>query len=409
MARKTGSDARTARRAGLLAAGCAAGVAAAQAVCAEPAGTTLARDFMLENVCLDNAGHTLMGVSPIDGDPRCVRQRDLAPGERLTYHEREVSNPRRGSESFPVQTRQLGVVGVHLYDVGVMPGQPYDQYDSKRGGGGGSVAAIFPEGLSYVATQLGHQNVKLFVGAACRAGQPVTAADVRDTWLLAPMDKLANVRLPNAVPTGSEPIAAGVVSTPSRIVDAGAPCPNQMTAGTTRWSIRPVTYQATYRAGPIKGAHVRLWSLVAERTGQSANRQDTAVAYERAYFTRELGWTRWEAWKSSRADFVGVANFGATGPGPNTRVALAQERIQQRGNCGLPGGGQADGPISQPQAPLGANGAPRSDMALVGCIEVTAITPPLNSGGDPAPTGPGTWYDSAAGEPGSPAASIFGR
>src|SRR4051812_17353118 len=48
-----------------------------------------ARDFMIQNVCLDGARAVLDGVSPIDGDPGCVAQRDLMPGERLPYHKHD--------------------------------------------------------------------------------------------------------------------------------------------------------------------------------------------------------------------------------------------------------------------------------------------------------------------------------
>jgi len=35
-------------------------------------GKALGADFLIANVCLDSKGRTLVGVSPIDGDPRCV-------------------------------------------------------------------------------------------------------------------------------------------------------------------------------------------------------------------------------------------------------------------------------------------------------------------------------------------------
>src|SRR5258707_14672685 len=43
------------------------------------------RDFLIQNVCLDRRGVVLAGVSPADGNPDCVDQRDLLPGERLPY------------------------------------------------------------------------------------------------------------------------------------------------------------------------------------------------------------------------------------------------------------------------------------------------------------------------------------
>src|SRR5438105_643819 len=50
-------------------------------------------DFLIQNVCLDTLGKVLEGVGPIDGDRRCVAQRDLAPGEKLSYHKHDHPSP----------------------------------------------------------------------------------------------------------------------------------------------------------------------------------------------------------------------------------------------------------------------------------------------------------------------------
>ena len=41
------------------------------------------RDFLIQNVCLDAQGKVIAGVSPVDGNPACVTQRDLRAGEPL--------------------------------------------------------------------------------------------------------------------------------------------------------------------------------------------------------------------------------------------------------------------------------------------------------------------------------------
>ena len=50
------------------------------------------RDFMIQNVCLDEAGAVRIGRSPID-QGGCAGQRDLLPGEALPYHKHDHPSP----------------------------------------------------------------------------------------------------------------------------------------------------------------------------------------------------------------------------------------------------------------------------------------------------------------------------
>jgi hypothetical protein len=393
-------------------------------VAAGPAATVTpsqqAFDFLIENVCLDAAGNVLIGVSPIDGDPRCIVQRDLRPGERLAYHLREspadgavqMARGRRRTDSFPVETRALGILAIHLYDLGTdRPGGAFDRYDPTEQAGGGGIAAVSGDTASYIATQLGRQNLKLFIGGGCRPGQTVSAAALRDSWVLAPLDKLP-LQIPPSVPDTQYPIAGGVLSTPGGILDAGdgAKCPIRRSYGTTRWSVRPVTYRALYRHGPEAGRHVRLWTLIVERTGRRPSDLDQVIAFERAYFTRELGWTRWEAWKSPNASFRSASRWAwSMSGGQNQRVLQAHDRVIKRENCGLPNSALPGSGFTIPAAPADSRGVPRSDLLIVGCIELTTPVPPLNRGGDPAPIGPGSWYYSIVNNTGSPTWALFAR
>jgi hypothetical protein len=386
---------------------------------AQPPAAARALDFLVENVCVDDGGKVLIGVSPIDGDPRCVSQRDLRPGEPLAYHERnwpaegvgENRRGLRGSDSFPVATRAMGNIAIHVYDAeGGLLGVAFDEYDPATQAGGGTIAALSADTISFVATQLGHQNLKLFIGKGCEPGQPVTAAALQDAWVLAPIDQLASVEFPAAMPGPSNPIAGGIVSLPAGIVDAGdgAICPLRRHYGTTRWSLRPVTYRAVYKSGPDKGGHVRLWTLVAERFGRGADYLDRALHFERAYFTRELGWTRWEAWISANASYRGASRWASDlSGGVNQRVLQAHDRIVGRGNCGLPDGTAPDSGFGMPAAPADSHGVPRADLVIVGCIDVTDIVPPFSRSGDPAPIGPGSWYYSVVNNPVSAASALF--
>jgi hypothetical protein len=376
-------------------------------------------DFLVENVCLDKKGQVIIGVSPIDGDPHCVSQRNLMPGERLTYHERDwpdqggaAEGRPRGSDSFPVNTKALGPVAIHIYDTqGDGPDESFGRYDPSVQDGGGTIAALSNDTISFAATQLGRQKLRFFVGKGCGPGQLVTPAAVQDAWILAPLDRLASLDIPAEVSTSSDPIAGGVITQPGGIVVAEDParCPGRVHYGSTRWSIRPVTYRATYKSGPKRGTHVRLWTLIAERVGRPPEEMDQAISIERAYFTRELGWTRWEAWKSIKASFKGMEKWEADNSrGANPRVAQAHERVLRRGNCELPGDIKADAAYALPAAPADSHSAPRADLQIVGCIDVTNIVPPSAREGDPPPVGPGTWYNATV-EGGHPlGATLFG-
>jgi hypothetical protein len=357
----------------------------------ESAAQALAYDFLIANVCLDVQGRVMVGVSPIDGDARCVAQRDLRVGEALPYHTQQapVSNSvafeaTKGSDSFPVESPRLGVLAVHIYDYeDRQPGRPFGFYSPSDRIGGGTIAKVSNTSASFIATQLGPQDLQLFVGPGCQPNQPVGLQALRDAWILAPLDKLEGAHIPNSAGVAGQPIAGGVVSTPTRMVDSAQPaCPQQLPYGTTRWSIVPVIYRAQYKTGPRQGQHVVLWTLIAEHFGRDATHFSDALAIERAYFTRELGWTRWEAWKK-------------VGEGRNPdRFAAANSQVINRGNCALPVQASPSARLMLPMAPLDAGGAPRADMMITGCVEATKIVPPRDPRGDPPPIGSGTWLNS---------------
>jgi len=349
-------------------------------------GEALGADFLIANVCLDSRGRTLVGVSPIDGDPRCVSQRDLRVGEPLPYHTRQAGDGgdiAKGSDSFPINSSTLGFLAVHIYDyAGYLPGATFGFYDPSNPIGGGTIASISNRSISFIATQLGPQPLQYFVGAGCSPNRPVSAQALQDAWELAPTDQLAALRIPPQ-PSLGRVIAGGVISNPSRMVSsAQSVCPAQLPESTTHWSVQAVTYRARYKTGPRQGQHVVLWTLIAEHFGRDPSHMGDALSIERAYFTRELGWTRWEAWKSAAA----VQN--------NPRVAAATEKLMARDNCALPLNAASTAPLASPIPPRDETGAPRTDMTLSGCVESTEIVPPKSPYGDAPPVGPGTWLGS---------------
>ena len=354
-------------------------------------GAGLAYDFLIANVCLDKAGRTLVGVSPIDGDPRCVAQRDLRIGERLPYHTRQIFNGAgdvKGSDSFPIRSGRLGPLAVHIYDyAGFEPGRTPGYYSVEQGVGGGTIARVSQNTASFIGTQLGPQSLRLFVGAGCQPNGPVTADALQDAWVLAPLGKIAGLVIPPTAASLGQVLIGGVESLPSRMTTSTeARCPPQLPQSTTVWSIRPVVYRAVYKAGPRKGQHVVLWTLVVEHFGRDPSHLNDALSIERAYFTRELGWTRWEAWKSNERD-----------PGDG-RMDDAHARVISRNNCPTPSS-PASTSFRLPAAPLDAAGRPRTDMIITGCVEATDIALPRDTRGDPPPTGPGTWLYSVFNTP----------
>src|SRR5688572_1887513 len=51
------------------------------------------RDFMIQNVCVDDGGAVMPGRSPLDPSRLCPRQRDIEPADRLPYHKHDHPSP----------------------------------------------------------------------------------------------------------------------------------------------------------------------------------------------------------------------------------------------------------------------------------------------------------------------------
>jgi hypothetical protein len=303
------------------------------------------RDFMIQNVCIDGSGAVLEGVSPIDGDRRCVTQRNLLPGERQPYHKHDHPSvtgehkPLRGyqrHDSFPVETAQFGVVVEHSFDFGEGGGRQFGVFDAGRGDGG-DITLLTSQAVSFAATEDGGAGFQLFVGPECR--DRVGAAALTGSWIIALLD-------PNR-PLDGETVA--------RLNDLKegrqSSCPSRLNAAFTRWHTAPVRYLAA----PDQGAPVTLRTLISEHYG--GEHPKSADHVERFYFTRELGSTRWERWQnlSHSRDFR-----------PD-QVAKAASDLALSRRCS-----QADTP---------AGGAP---LVMVDCREWTLIVPPDKPNGDRA-------------------------
>ena len=322
------------------------------------------RDFLVQNVCLDNRDAVLAGVSPIDGDPRCVAERDLRPGERLPYHKHDQPSPgdRAGApagyqrhDSFPVETAGFGTVVEHSFDFGAGDGRRFGVFDT--GSDGGDIAILSPGIVSIGATEDGGAGFQLFVGE-CTG--PVDAAALTHSWIVAEFDPAHPASLQGETVARLNDLRAGHQDT----------CPSRFNQAFTSWRVVPFRY----RAAPGQGAPVTLTSLISEHYGGAS--RTTADHVERFYFTRELGGTRWERWQNSN----GNARLSAA------KIAEAAARFSASGRC------------SAPEAPSGppTGGAP---LLLIDCREWTRIEPPSDPAGDP----PGFLIDQIRARPGAPA------
>lgn len=315
---------------------------AAPAIASEPTSRLL-RDFMVQDVCAGDDGKAVMRLSPLDR--ACGRRRDLAVGERLPYHKHDHGprfRPTAGyqrSDSYPAWSASLGPVVVQSFDFGTAQ-RRFGRFD-ERYGDGGQLVAFSERGASIAATEDGAGGLQFFVGAGCR-GRPAPPA-LRNAWIIA----VGDLHRP------AETIAR------LRLVREAETCPERLDEALTRWQIAARVYRNA--AAPARS--LSLATLVSEHFGG----RDIAAAkhLERFYFTRELGFTRWERWEQ----------LG------RTRIDDASRRAQSLANSG-----RCD-PADAPHA--------TANWAMIDCREWTNIVPPDDPGGDP----PGFWLDRLATHP----------
>jgi hypothetical protein len=338
----------------LLFGGSAAG--ADGSVAADPA--TL-RDFMIQNVCLDTFGAVVLGVSPIDADPRCAGQRDLRPAERLPYHKHDhpgladrtaAADGYQRHDSFPVETVGLGELVEHSFDFGAGEGRRFGAFDEPSDGG--DIAVLSPGRVSIGATEDGGGGFVLWVG---ECDGPLQPDALTHSWLIAEYD----VSHPGS-------LQGETIARLGRVRPGEHACPTRFVGAYTDWKVRPVKY----RAAPSQGEPVMLTTLISEHYNNS--RRERADQVERFYFTRELGGTRWESWvnRNGNAEHSGAA------------IAEAAARFAASGRCSAaepPEGGVA--------------------YVLLDCREWTRTVPPT----DPAGDRPGFFIDAIRRRPDNPA------
>jgi hypothetical protein len=297
-------------------------------------------DFLVENVCVDSRGRVLPGTSPFDEPTVCPHQRKLGVGERLPYHKRDWAGTGdrethpggyQQSDAFPVQT-SLGPAVVQTYDFGGSP-RAFGQFDQ---GDGGQVAFFSATTASFGITEDGGAGLQFFFGPGC---QPL------DSWVIVDKDFVTQ--------------AAG--ETLARITRRLKACPARLGSAFTRWHMQPVSYRYTVHGRP---ARVTEPTLVSEHFGG----RDVGGAdhLERMYFTRQLGYTRWERWQN---------------------LAVHDRAADRRQAGALAASDRCEAGLGAPVA--------SANWVMVDCREWTQIAPPMDSAGDP----PSFWVDRLRGYP----------
>ena len=331
------------------------GLAAARG---EPAGTAATvRDFMIQNVCLDQAGAVQTGRSPVDPGGGCASQRDLQPGERLPYHKHDHPSPEhrpfeplgyQRHDSYPVETAGFGTVVEHSFDFGSGAGRRFGIFDRDDGG---DLAILSGGAVSFGATEDGGGGFALWVGE-CRG--EITPAALTRSWIILEFE-----------PSRPDPLRGETVARLNGVRGTRPGCPTRLNAALTSWQVAPFAF----RGAPGQGAPITLTTLVSDHYG-GADR-DTADHVERFYFTRELGGTRWERWQNAR----GNRQFSA---------AVVAERAAWFAGTGR---------CSAAAPPVGG-----ATMVLIDCREWSHIAPPA----DPLGDRPGFWIETIRRRPDAP-------
>ena len=243
---------------------------------------SLVLDFMVQDVCVDTGGHVQIDLGPLD--PDCKTHRDLMPGEMLSYHksdwpgdedrQRSIEGYQR-SDSFPFDSPVLGTVVVQTFDFGNAEGRQFGKFDR---GDGGQVVAFSRDSESIVLTEDPGRGLQLMAGPQCTTGS-ADAQRLLDSWLVAlrPAEKAH----------GGHAVAQLRIITDSS-------CPTEFDYAYTEWHFANYRYRASLSGAVTAPLHTLVSSHFGGRSFQQADH------LERFYFTRELGWTRWERWQNMK-------------------------------------------------------------------------------------------------------------
>lgn len=291
-------------------------------------------DFLVQDVCLDADEKAVAGLSPLD--PRCKRHRDLLPGEALPYHkadwpgDEDLRHQPAGyerSDSVPVHSRLLGSLVVQTFDFGAGDERRFGAFDH---GDGGQVVAFSETSASIILTEDGSRGLQLMAGPGCTPGQ-IAGPLLLDSWVIV-------ARAAGTIDSGSALAKLRIVT--------DASCPAAFDYAYTEWH----TAMLRYRASLSDDLTAPLLTLISSHFGGKS--VTSAGHLERFYFTRELGWTRWERWQNT-----GLSK-------DPDRSVRASRRLNSSRRCG-------------PLEP-----APGGEWLMTDCREWTNIAGPDSTAGD---------------------------
>ena len=288
-------------------------------------------DFMVQDICVDEHNQVLAGISPFNLE--CTRHRNLLPNELLTYHKHDWPNSSdikstqgyQISDSYPVTTNTLGPLIIQTFDFGSAE-QQFGQFDTSDGG---QIIAFSNFSAAIIATEDGGGGMQLFASEDCK--EHVKPQSLLNSWVISD--------------DSSVTMSSGNLIANLRITKTQN-CPKAFDKSYTEWHFKEFKYNANADHPETK----QLLTLVSSHFG--GDNKDLAPHLERFYFTRELGWTRWERWQNFDASKDLIADVSRS------------IRFRETNRCQL------------------LEAAPEGNWGLLDCREWTNIKPSSNLDGD---------------------------
>lgn len=251
------------------------GCSSASVPAAAPARPPELFDYLVQDVCVDQRG------AAVAGDPaRCRMHRNLRVGEPVRYlmtdYDPKTGATLQASVSVPVRGHDGHVMVLLLK---LLAGSF----------GPRSPVAFSPARDAYDLVDLSHSayasTVRTFDGGCfdqllSRSGRGTRIADRAGGWVLFPLSP----------PPGAWPREQSIRNTTWRreLSGKGGPCADNHATGVTRWTRpTPTSFEGGQRLEALRTDH-----FAAADLSQPEN------SFERSYFTREYGLTRWEAWQT---------------------------------------------------------------------------------------------------------------
>ena len=251
-----------------------AGIALATGCSAKTEASPLI-DFLIQDVCTDAQGQ------PQPGDPAsCARHRDAAPGDAISYLLTDLDRPSgqtfQAISSIPVVGSDGGtlILVVKSLQGSFTPDYRFN-FDPKR-----DAFDLIDTGKSRFAS-----IVRTFDGGCgdqvfSHSGSRQTLAERAGGWIL----------FPASADPATWPASQSLrhMTFRMQLADRGLACRDNQALGLTTWARPAATlFESGKQLIAIRSDH-----FAAEDLSQAEN------SFERNYFTREYGLTRWEAWQT---------------------------------------------------------------------------------------------------------------